>query len=249
VSQLSPSILSSLRRLNIHVLVAFDPFPTGRPDRASLALDTDAGPIVIKLFPSGMGRETFDHMTRLWQSSFGAHRSPPGLPRPVAFLEENSALVMERLDGCPMAERMGSSLEHIEEIARTLVNLHTSDANTSKRRDGKRVVRSIQRKVEDLAGTGAEHHLALVANQLVERLPEVSEAGHLPVELVPSHGDFSPRNIFVSPARIAFIDWDRFQLADPVRDLAYFGAWIWMADLRAGRKPNWSLGDELIDIY
>ncbi len=247
--QLSPEILSNLQRHAIHVWAASDPFPVGRPDQASLALDTDTGPLVIKFFRPGKGRETFDHMTKLWQSSFGARRLPPGLPRPVAFFEEASALVMERLDGCPMVEQMASGLDRLAEIARTLVDLHSSDAGSARHRNAKRVVRSIERKVADLAGIEAEQHIARLASRLLERLPEANGSAHRPVELVPSHGDFSPRNIFMSPRRITFIDWDRFQLADPARDLAYFGAWCWMMDLCAGRQPDWSPGDELIDRY
>jgi aminoglycoside phosphotransferase (APT) family kinase protein len=188
-------------------------------------------------------------MIRIWKSSFGERRLPPGIPRPVAFLEDNNALVMERIAGYPMIEWMGAGVERIEEVARTLADLHTSDASPSKRRDAKRVVRSIQRKVADLTGTGVEHHLTQVAKRLEEWLPEVNRGEHGPVELVPSHGDFSPRNVILSPERIAFIDWDRFRLADPARDLAYFGAWAWMSDLRLSRKPDWTLGDRLVDIY
>jgi len=249
VSLLSPGILSALQRLDIQVLAASDPFAIGRPDRASLALETIAGPIVIKFFQPNGKPEAFENMVCLWRSSFGERRIPPGLPRPLAWLEEHSALIMERIDGYPMLESMASGVERLEEIARTLVDLHTSDAHPSQRRDARRVVRSIQRKVADLAGSGIEHHLAQVADRLAERLPDVTHSDDHPVELAPGHGDFSPRNVILSSGSIRFIDWDRFRLADPARDLAYFGAWTWMADLSAGRKPDWTLGDSLIDLY
>jgi aminoglycoside phosphotransferase (APT) family kinase protein len=206
--------------------------------------------MVIKIYQFGKGRETFDNMTRLWESRFGEHRSPPGLPRPVAFFEGSNVLVMERLNGYPMVEQMAPGLDRLPELAGTLADLHSSEAVFARRRDAKRTVRSIERKVADLAGLEVEKRFVRVTSRLLERLPEASSsASHAPVELVPSHGDFSPRNILVSSRSIAFIDWDRCQLADPARDLAYFGAWCWVMELSTGRRPDWKSGDELIDQY
>ncbi|MEP6471624.1 MAG: phosphotransferase, partial [Acidobacteriota bacterium] len=67
--------------------------------------------------------------------------------------------------------------------------------------------------------------------------------------LVPCHGDFSPRNVLVSPGRSALIDWDRFQLADPARDIAHFGAWCWAERVRRGEKPSWSVLDRAVTAY
>ena len=250
MTRLSPKILFDLRRHNIHECAVLDPFPVSRPDQTSHALETDKGPMVIKIFQPGRGRETFDNMTRLWESSFGARRSPPGLPHPVAFFEDSNALVMERLDGCPMVEQMVPGLDRTPELARTLADLHSSEAIFTRRRNAKRTVSSIERKAADLAGLEAEKRFARVTSRLLERLSEAtSSASHAPVELVPSHGDFSPRNILISSRRIAFVDWDRCQLADPARDLAYFGAWCWVMELRTGRRPDWKPGDELVDQY
>src|SRR5438445_6039031 len=55
-------------------------FATGRPDRATLALKTKSGlPVVAKFYPTGGGEQTYASMERLWNSSFGKKRNPPGL--------------------------------------------------------------------------------------------------------------------------------------------------------------------------
>jgi aminoglycoside phosphotransferase (APT) family kinase protein len=54
-------------------------------------------------------------------------------------------------------------------------------------------------------------------------------------ELVPCHGDFSPQNVLVGPGGFALIDWDKLQLADPARDIAYTRAWCWAEAIRHQR--------------
>src|SRR5262249_45455126 len=41
--------------------------------------------------------------------------------------------------------------------------------------------------------------------------------------------------------RLALIDWDRLQLADPARDIAGLGCWYWVRALRHGRTPDWQV--------
>src|SRR5206468_866896 len=70
------------------------------------------------------------------------------------------------------------------------------------------------------------------------------------LELVPSHGDFSPRNVLVAPERrLALIDWDRLQCADPARDIAYMGTWCWVSALRQGKVPEWSVLERSVARY
>src|SRR5205823_10623351 len=75
-------------------------FPTRRPGRAILPLRSSAGEAVVaKLYASGDGEAAYAGMRELWRSSFGARRRPAGLPRPIAYLPEAGALLMERLEG------------------------------------------------------------------------------------------------------------------------------------------------------
>ena len=122
-------------------------FPTGRPDRVVLAMVTRTGvPVVVKLYPSGGGEIAYTNMQELWRSSFGERRRPPGLPRPIDYLSDIGALIMERLEGRPFVE-LGTLDEGVlDESIRLLASLHECNAQPSKRRDSRGVVRSVRRK-------------------------------------------------------------------------------------------------------
>src|SRR2546428_13276504 len=93
-------ILRSLERQGY--TVDFGRFATGRPDRQTLAVKTRSGlPVVAKLYASGGGQKAYTNMQNLWDSSFGRKRRPPGLPEPVEYLPDLSALIMARLEGRP----------------------------------------------------------------------------------------------------------------------------------------------------
>jgi Ser/Thr protein kinase RdoA (MazF antagonist) len=209
-------------------------YATGRPDRSTFAVRTRAGvPAVAKLYPSGGGEQTYANMAAVWRSSFGERRRPPGLPQPLDFVPEAGALIMERLPGRPLVEL--GPVREIDDVVPLLVALHESDAVPSKRRNWARVVRSAKRKAAKAEARTPD--LGALFRETAEALAAVELAD---AELVAGHGDFTPRNVLAGPGRLALIDWDRFQLADPARDVAYFGAWCFVWSLRRGGPPDWT---------
>ena len=220
-------------------------FTTGRPDRATLPLRTVEGDeVVAKHYPDGRGAETFAAMSELWASSFGARRTPPGLPRPVEYLEDLSLLVMERVAGRPLLELDGPPVACVDRSIELLGDLHASDARPVKRRTASGVVRSLRRKAARLAELEAD--LAGPFGALVDRL-EHDRPRNAP--LGPAHGDFSARNVLVGRDELVLIDWDRYRLADPARDVAYFGAWSWASAVREGTDPGWSVLERAASAY
>jgi aminoglycoside phosphotransferase (APT) family kinase protein len=220
-------------------------FSTGRPDRATLALVTRQGePVVGKVYPSGGGERTYRNMQELWRSSFGAWRTPPGLPRPIDYLPDVGVVIMERLDGRPLAELGRVDQETLDGAIRLLASLHDSDAQPDHQRDSRRILGSIRRKARQIAELAPESAAPIWS---VVRALEATWVEDR--ELVPCHGDFSPRNILVGPGRLALIDWDRFQRTDPARDVAYIGAWSWVAALRENRPADWSALEHAVAVY
>ncbi|HEY6170077.1 MAG TPA: aminoglycoside phosphotransferase family protein [Verrucomicrobiae bacterium] len=220
-------------------------FAIGRPDRTAIPLLTrDGRPAVAKIFPGEQCARTFANMQALWCSSFGARRNPAGIPQPLACFPEVGLLVMERLEGEPLAALSKPGKELFDESIRLLAELHASDAKSDKERSARGVVRSARRKAARVAALMPQH---VAAMQRAVDLLEVGRVGDS--ELVPSHGDFSPRNILVAPGRLALIDFDRFQMADPCRDLAYLGTSDWADALRRGRRADEGLLKRAVKVY
>ncbi len=221
-------------------------FATCRPDQTTVPLVAHDGTRVVAKFAiGGRGERTLANMIAVWNSSFGQGRVPPGLPRPIEYLSECGALLMERLDGRPLAEDRAAGPDRFDAAVRLLAELHGSDARPEKERGSRAMVRSVERKaarIAELAPAQATLAQEVAAAMAAARVKEA--------ELVPSHGDFSPRNVLVvGPERLALIDWDRLQLADPARDVAYFGTSDWADWLRRGRAPNRDHLERAVDVY
>jgi Phosphotransferase enzyme family len=236
-------LLSSLRSRGYDS--AGGSFRTGRPDRTTIPLTTRAGlPVVAKLYPAGKGEGVFTNMIDVWRSSFGERRRPPGLPRPIEYLAEQGILIMERVDGVPLAERPHVEPSLLDDAVCLLASLHESNAKSTQMRSSKGIVKSIRRKAatastlapefQEAFGTAAE---ALDACRIEDQ------------ELVASHGDFSPRNLVHGSDRLVLIDWDRFQTADPARDLAYLGIWCWAGKVRQRERSDWSVLERTVAHY
>ena len=225
--------------------VAEGPFPTGRPDQLALAATSRAGlPVIAKVYPAGRGQIAFANMVEVWRSSFGESRRPPGLPRVIDYLSDPEILIMERVAGRPLVESPALDPALLDDAIGLLASLHESDAKPSQVRSSKRIVKSIKRKTEDSLRLAPD--LTETFSQATVELEERREGDR---ELVPSHGDFSPRNVVIGSGRLVVIDWDRFQIADPARDVAYLGTWCWAAHVRQGRQPDWSVLDRTVTKY
>ncbi len=220
-------------------------FPTSRRGRVTVALITRTGiPVVAKLYPSGGGEIAYANMQELWRSSFGERRQPPGLPRPIDYLPDIGALIMERIEGRPFVELGTLDEDILDGSIRLVASLHECDAQPSKRRDSRRIVLSARRKAERIAELAPKFAKSIWAVVEALKAAQVED-----LELVPCHGDFSPRNVLVATNGLVLIDWDRFRRADPARDVAYMGTWWWVWALRQKRLPNWFALDRVVDMY
>jgi aminoglycoside phosphotransferase (APT) family kinase protein len=55
--------------------------------------------------------------------------------------------------------------------------------------------------------------------------------------------------VVVASDRMALIDWDRFQRADPARDIAHFGSWYWVRATERGAPAHWSMLARAANVY
>jgi phosphotransferase family enzyme len=221
-----------------------NPFPTGRPDRATVRARTQHGTPVVAKFCPERGAQTFENMQKLWASAFGERRQPPGLPRPLDYLPKPGVLISEYFDGRPLSEAGRLSETHARGAVELLVALHGSDVPPPARRSSRGIVRSARRKAERVAELAPQYADAIAS--LADAL-ETHRARD--TEMVPSHGDFSMRNVLAASGRFVLIDWERLQWADPMRDIVYFGISTWLPRLRRGRLPDRSLLNQVLAHY
>jgi hypothetical protein len=221
-------------------------FLTRRPDRLTVGLRMASGvPAIGKLYPAGGGAGAFRNMVALWESSFGERRDPPGLARPIEYVEEAGVLVMEHLGGRPLVELDYLTADAFRSSVILLASLHGSDAMlTSLPRTASRIVKSLRRKQARIAELAPEY--AARYGAAVDAV-EAAQPGDR--ELVCSHGDFSPRNVLAGTGRYALIDWDRLRLADPARDIAHYGAWCWLRALHRRGGSDWSALERFVAGY
>lgn len=222
-------------------------FGVGRPDRLTLAVRTPTGAsAVAKWYPQGGSTQAFENAMAVWDSSFGRHRSRLVVPEPLAHHAEHGILVFARHPGVPLDSQPRPSGDRpaLEQAIFLLAELHESDAQPLTRRSARGIIRSLERRADwmrDHAPELEDRFHAVIA--LMER--QRKKGG----DLVPSHGDFSPRNLLVSETGLVVIDWDRFQWAEPARDVVYLGTSDWLDSLRRGRRPNRARLKRLVEAY
>lgn len=228
------SLAASLRNLGCEVDERV--FAIGRPDRLTLAVRTPEGRVAVaKAYPLSEAAAVFAQWQCVWGSSFGQRRVPPGMPEPLRLVEQLGVVLTERIAGQPLA---AGALDPatFDAAVRLIAELHDCDARPERRRSSRGILRSLGRKFQLVSNTSPD-----LAERMRRVLSALEAARAHDAELVPSHGDCSPRNVLAAAGRLVLVDWDRLQWADPARDLAYFGTWNWKQDLRQGRAPdrNW----------
>ncbi|MGD9750406.1 MAG: phosphotransferase family protein [Acidimicrobiia bacterium] len=210
-------------------------FATGHDDRP-VELRRRGDTRFVRKYHAG-GAEVWDVAGALWASPFGGARTPPGLAEPLAWDPDALAFDSEFVEGDVLAGRgsLGRVAELLDEVAALSADLHDSGAGHAieRNRRASKLLRSLERKV------GADHPV----------LDALATAAPADEELVPNHGDFSPRNILVTDRGLRLIDFDRVQLAGRGRDVAYFGAWCWATLWQRGETPTWELADALVARY
>ncbi len=215
-------------------------------DRPVFAGHLAGQPVVVKYHGAAAG-EAFAALQRIWDGPLGRSGGvgEPGVPRPVGLAPAAGLVVMEQLEG-PLGSVRGVPADDAlgPAAAVLLARLHGTSVEGWRPRSARGVLRSLRRKVGDLERT--DPLLAARVAAVVDRL-----AGRLPAETVSvvTHGDFSPRNLVITPRGPRVIDVDRMRLASPARDVAYWAAWDHATRVLAGLEPTWHPGGVFTAAY
>jgi len=199
----------------------------------------DGVPSIRKQYRDDPGEGVHASMLALWSPPFGSSRTPAGLPQPLAYDVATRSLDMSVVEGAPLGVRgdVGHLPAHLHDVAALVADLHSSGVVVPRRRTPERLVRSLARKLpDDPRGL----------------LPRIAVRAPQGERLCPNHGDFSPRNVVLTTAGPALIDFDRLQMAGPGRDVQYMAAWCWVTSVVNGYRDSsdaWALGDAFEAAY
>ncbi len=219
---------------------ATDVLNSGHDDRLVRRVRSGELEVIRKRYAHGNAPDVFESMSALWRSTFGSTRLPPGLPQPLRLHDDGTTMDMSVVDGPMLGTRgdTGRLADLLDDVARLLADLHGSGVTVPRRRNAPRLVASLDRKF------GGERQPTIeLLDQTARSVEERS---------VVSHGDFSPRNIVLTPAGPALIDFDRLQMAGAGRDVQHMAAWVWVTEVTAGRADpaaGWHLGDRFEASY
>ena len=166
----------------------------------------------------GQGQQTHKVLRKLW-SQAGANGEAFTVVRPVSYLSDFRALILEEAPGMTLEEiLLGESdpNQAVRRAAQALAAFNQGDAPARTREyllaDHEAVLERARRLLE-----WACPQMRLEVESIIEGVL----GGLEEVPLGPTHRDLKPDHIFVDGERTIFIDLDSFAKADPVLDPAH----------------------------
>jgi streptomycin 6-kinase len=139
--------------------------------------------------------------------------------RPLAYLSDLRALILEEAPGTPLDEillRDGDTTGAVRRVAQALAAFNQGDAPATTRRHLLADQVAVLERARRLLGWACPH-LRLEVESIIEGVL----AGLEEVPLRPTHRDLKPDHIFLNGERTMLIDLDSLAKADPVLDPAY----------------------------
>ncbi len=175
--------------------------------------------IVAKFYGSDRGTKALGALQQLWEAGF----RPPArycVPRPYGYLPEQGALLQANAPGATWASFLRGDERALAAVSAQagawLVQLQRSPVS-AEAKSWKSDVDSAQRFAQELASSFPEHasRLEPVAEQFIQAL----RAEGIPQ--LPSHGDYHPKNVFLTPRLTTVIDFDTMGLREAAFDVGY----------------------------
>ena len=180
------------------------------------------------------GPGTYAFMRQLWSDGFGQDRSLT-IPEPMAYCPEHRLLLQGRAPGKPLyayIDAPESAVRQVRLTARWLAKLHGASVTAvpvvSPEREEEKVRAYVEALVRVIPGFAAR--VGRIGERVIAGIKTLD-----PGRLAPTHGDFQPKNVHILRNRVTVIDFDRYALGDPGRDLGHFVAQcMTMSYVRAG---------------
>ncbi len=180
--------------------------------------------VYAKVYTDALGRYSFGSLSDLWNDGFG-RVSEFHVPEPLGFYDDVNFLVMRQVPGEPLATLLSKSVDEIrppiQAAARWLVRLHSSTIPSAQEESPCERIKIF--KLSDMLAkaSAAYPEQTPLLLDLLQRVRSVAPTERAQ-KLVPTHGQYTPANIFLHGSEVAVIDLDRICLSDPAKDVAMF---------------------------
>jgi hypothetical protein len=170
-----------------------------------------------KVYRHEKGEQTYQALRALWRRT-SANGEAFSVVRPLAYLSDLRALILEEAAGTPLDEILlgdGDTTGAVRRVARALAAFNQGDAPATTRRYLLADHAAYLERAGRVLRRGCPH-LRLEVESIIEGVL----AGLEEVPLRPTHRDLKADHIFLDGDRTTFIDLDMFAKADPVLDPA-----------------------------
>jgi hypothetical protein len=183
------------------------------------ALETTHYSVVGKVYGKGDGAAVHALLQRLHACGFVGEHS---VPAPLGWVPERRLLLQSEAPAATLYEGLADPAGTAHDVRRAgawLARLHAVTGTDLRPLPAAFEPEKIDHYIADLAALRPQLGWRLRTLQS-ELLPLLRAAGAGP--LVPTHGDFQPKNVHLDDAQIMVIDFDRAALAPAGRDLGHF---------------------------
>jgi aminoglycoside phosphotransferase (APT) family kinase protein len=195
--------------------------------RITLRYDfNNSSTVYAKVYTDALGQHSYDALHSLWTDGFGP-KAKMRVPEPLGFMAEDKFLVMRRAEGITLTELLFAKtppldlLKAARSAAQWLAQLHASDMPFIDVEPACERIKLF--KLSDMLSKAAAAYpeQLMMLLDLLQRVralaPKESET-----VLVPTHGQYTPANVFLHVDHVSVIDLDRICLSDPAKDVAMF---------------------------
>lgn len=165
-------------------------------------------------------------------------------PRLLACFDDLGLVLQEWVPGerLPEYADLAGRIALVERLGAALAALHAAPVTIERQAD---LAAHLRRTCGDGPAAWSDLPAATRRRGIDLQTAMLAREARLARTLRPCHGDFSPRQIFVHPSRVSFVDVDGFCLGDPALDVASFRIGL-QAHLEDGGE---ALADRFLAAY
>jgi aminoglycoside phosphotransferase (APT) family kinase protein len=182
--------------------------------------------IYAKAYTDALGVHSYFALRSLWEDGFGKN-STVRVPEPLGFIPDEKLLLMRRAEGIPFAQLLFEKTPQVDlrkaarSAAQWLAQLHASRMVLDMVEPACERIKIF--KLSDMMAKAAAAYpeQSALLLELLQKIRALAPRESATV-LTPTHGQYTPANVFLQGDQASVIDLDRICLSDPAKDVAMF---------------------------